>query len=165
MQKIRMIILFIFIFWVVFIKGHNVYAKEMEILNYKTFIEYTNDKVDEYGEEYITEIKDILIGEFVITAYCPCSKCCGKWANGYTASGTKAKAGRTIGVDPKIIPYGSKVKIGRKTYIAEDTGGAIKGKKQIDVFCRSHFEALCKGVKYKKVYLIQKKKVRIKCKK
>ena len=78
---------------------------------------------------------------------------------------TKAKAGRTIGVDPEIIPYGSKVKIGRKTYIAEDTGGAIKGKKQIDVFCRSHFEALCKGVKYKKVYLIQKKKVRIKCKK
>ena len=69
MQKIRMIILFIFIFWVVFIKGHNVYAKEMEILNYKTFIEYTNDTVDKYGEEYITEIKDVLIGEFVITAY------------------------------------------------------------------------------------------------
>lgn len=105
------------------------------------------------------------LGKYKITHYCACSRCCGKWANGYTASGTKAKAGRTIGVDPKIIPYGSKVKIGRKTYIAEDTGGAIKGKKQIDVFCRSHFEALCKGVKYKKVYLIQKKKVRIKCKK
>ena len=116
-----------------------------------------------YKTKYITTKK--YLGVYKITHYCACSRCCGKWANGYTASGTKAKAGRTIGVDPKIIPYGSKVKIGRKTYIAEDTGGAIKGKKQIDVFCRSHFEALCKGVKYKKVYLIQKKKVRIKCKK
>ena len=23
------------------------------------------------------------------TAYCPCSKCCGSYANGYTASGMK----------------------------------------------------------------------------
>ena len=115
-----------------------------------------------YKTKYITTKK--YLGRYRITHYCACSRCCGK-TDGITASGTKAKAGRTIGVDPKVIPYGSKVKIGKKIYTAEDTGGAIKGKKHIDIFCKTHSEALRKGVKYKKVYLIQKKKVRIKCKK
>ena len=115
-----------------------------------------------YKTKYITTKK--YLGIYKITHYCACRKCCGKWANGITASGTKAKAGRTIGVDPNVIPYGSKVKIGKKIYTAEDTGSAIKGKKHIDIFCKSHFEALLKGVKYKKIYLIKKKKVRVKCK-
>lgn len=150
MQKIRMIILFIFIFWVVFIKGHNVYAKEMEILNYKTFIEYTNDKVDEYGEEYITEIKDILIGEFVITAYCPCSKCCGK-STGITASGSVAQANHTIAADTKILPFNTEVIINGEKYVVEDTGGAIKSNR-IDMFFNTHSEALNYGKKKEKVY-------------
>ena len=101
------------------------------------------------------------LGKYKITHYCACRRCCGK-TDGITASGTKAKAGRTIGVDPNVIPYGSKVKIGKKIYVAEDTGSAIKGKKQIDIFCNSHSEALRKGIKYQKVYLIQKKKKKVK---
>jgi 3D (Asp-Asp-Asp) domain-containing protein len=53
-----------------------------------------------------------------------------------TATGTYPRAGRTIAVDPRVIPYGSKVKIpalGNNTYIAEDTGGAIRGM-HIDVY-------------------------------
>lgn len=110
-----------------------------------------------YKTEYITTKQ--YFGKYKITYYCPCRKCCGKYTR--TASGTKPKAGRTISVDPKKIKLGSKIKIGNKIYIAEDTGGAIKGKK-IDIFVRTHKEALRKGVKYKKVYLIQKKKVRVK---
>ncbi len=51
-----------------------------------------------------------------------------------TATGTKPRWG-TIAVDPKVIPYGTKVYIPQfdKTFIAEDTGGAIKGNK-IDIF-------------------------------
>lgn len=78
------------------------------------------------------------------TAYCPCVECCGK-DDGITASGTKAKEGRTIAVDPTIISYGTKVEIGGNTYYAEDTGGAIKGNR-IDVFFYSHEEALEFGV-------------------
>lgn len=60
---------------------------------------------------------------------------------GITFSGTKASAGRTIAVDPSVIPLGSSVKITFPEkyrhmdgiYIAEDTGRLIKGN-SIDVF-------------------------------
>lgn len=74
------------------------------------------------------------------TAYCPCKKCCGK-TDGITATGTQATAGRTIAVDPSIIPYGTEVIINGHTYIAEDCGGAVKGK-DIDIFFNTHEEAL-----------------------
>ena len=77
--------------------------------------------------------------EMIITAYCPCEKCCGN-SNGITASGTKAKQGRTVAVDPRYIPYGTEIIIDGQTYIAEDCGGAIKGNR-IDLFFDSHSEA------------------------
>ena len=93
------------------------------------------------------------LGEFKLTAYCNCKKCCGKWAGGPTASGKMPKQGRTIAVDPKVIPLGSKVVINGITYIAEDTGSAIKNKR-IDVYFDSHKEALKFGVQYAKVYVV-----------
>ena len=88
-----------------------------------------------------------LIGTFEATAYCHCTKCCGANAKGITASGTKVKANRTIAVDPKVIPLGSKVHIeGFGDYIAEDIGGAIKGYK-IDIYFQTHQDALNFGRK------------------
>ena len=95
-------------------------------------------------------------GVYMITAYCPCSKCCGYHSNGITATGTKARQGRTIAVDPDIIPYGTRVKIGKLWYTAEDCGSKVK-KRHIDLFFNSHQDALDWGVKYKKIY---RKKVR-----
>ena len=95
---------------------------------------------------YVTE--KTYLGKFKITYYCPCSKCSGKWGR-KTSTGKLAKEGRTIAVDSKVIPYGSKIKIGSKTYVAEDCGGAIKGKR-IDVFIESHKKCIKNGVKYKK---------------
>lgn len=98
----------------------------------------------------------ILLGEFKLTAYCSCEKCCGKSVNdpyyGITASGTIATAGRTVAVDPTVIPIGSEVVINDHTYIAEDVGGAIK-ENRIDVYFNSHEEALEFGVQYADVYL------------
>lgn len=74
------------------------------------------------------------------TAYCPCEKCCGK-SDGITATGIKATAGRTIAIDPSVIPYGSEIEIDGHTYIAEDCGGCVKGNK-IDIFFDTHKEAL-----------------------
>ena len=60
---------------------------------------------------------------------------------------TKSKA---IAVDKRLIPLGTKVKIGKIIYTAEDTGGAIKGKR-IDVYYSSHRQASAHGVKYRKI--------------
>ena len=80
------------------------------------------------------------LGKYKLTAYCGCKKCSGKWG-ARTASGKKAKQGRTIAVDKRKIKLGSKVQINGKTYvaeyIAEDVGGGVKGK-HIDVFFKSH---------------------------
>ena len=70
------------------------------------------------------------LGEFEITAYCG-GTCCSS-GTGITASGNVAEEGKTIGVDPDIIPLGSKVKIvfadgTEHVYRADDTGSAING--------------------------------------
>jgi peptidoglycan hydrolase CwlO-like protein len=91
------------------------------------------------------------LGSFKITHYCSCYYCSGGWGNS-TASGAIATVGRTIAVDPKVIPLGSKVIINGYVYVAEDTGGAIKGNK-IDIYVKDHQTALNKGVYYTDVYL------------
>jgi 3D (Asp-Asp-Asp) domain-containing protein len=93
------------------------------------------------------------LGRFKVTAYCHCVKCCGK-SDGITATGTKVKAGRTIAVDPDVIPLGSKIELDGNTYIAEDVGGAIKGNK-IDLYFNTHNEALKWGVQYKNIKLLE----------
>lgn len=89
---------------------------------------------------------------YKVTAYCACTKCCGK-TNGITASGTKATAGRTIATDGKFA-FGTKLSINGTTYIVEDRGGAIKGNK-IDVYFNTHAEALSWGVKYLPVEVVE----------
>lgn len=89
---------------------------------------------------------------YKITAYCPCSKCCGK-TNGITASGTKATAGRTVAASSKFA-FGTKLNIGGHIYTVEDRGGAIKGNK-IDIFVSTHAQALQWGVRYLPVSVVQ----------
>ena len=81
----------------------------------------------------------------IATAYDLSVESCGKTrdhpAYGITFTGTRATYGRTIAVDPKVIPLGSTVYIHfpeeyahmNGIYIAEDTGRLIKGNK-IDIF-------------------------------
>lgn len=103
-------------------------------------------------EEKIEEKpKQKYLGEYKITYYCACMKCCGK-TNGITASGEKVKAGITVAA-PKEFPFGTKLLINGNTYIVQDRGGAIKNKR-IDIYCETHEEALKNGVDYYDVYEI-----------
>lgn len=95
--------------------------------------------------------KKVYLGKYTCTAYCGCRKCNGKYYGCRTASGTKPKAGRTIAVDPRKIKLKSKVMINGRVYTAEDTGGAIKGKK-IDIFFSTHKKCKKFGRKKMKVY-------------
>lgn len=98
--------------------------------------------------EIVSEYTEMTV---VATAYCPCEICCGEWALTrpvdeygepiiYTASGERATQGRTIAVDPDVIPLGTEVIINGQTYVAQDTGSAVVGN-HIDIFFSSHEEA------------------------
>lgn len=97
------------------------------------------------------EPETISLGEYKLTAYCPCEHCSDGWGNN-TSTGAIATQGRTIAVDPKVIPYGTKIVIDGHEYVAEDCGGAIKGNR-IDVYFDNHQEALEFGVQYKEIFV------------
>jgi len=83
-----------------------------------------------------------------VTAYCACSKCCGKWADGFTASGHKIQQGDKFCAADKSIPVGTMITIpgyGRVSVL--DRGGVIRGNR-LDVFFDTHQEALNWGVKF-----------------
>lgn len=92
------------------------------------------------------------LGEYELTAYCPCPTCCGGYADGITSTGTEATAGRTIAVDPSKIPYGTVIYINGIEYVAEDCGGAIKGKK-LDIFFDTHDEAVAFGRQTAEIFI------------
>ena len=86
-----------------------------------------------------------------VTAYCPCEKCCGRFADGITASGVPA-VGRIIAAPPDI-PFGTEIFIEGYGYAkVQDRGGAIKGKR-LDVLFPSHQQALNWGVHYLRIEL------------
>ncbi len=104
------------------------------------------------SKEKTEEVKQtdgtISLGTYKLTAYCACSKCCGKWASGYTASGTLATQGRTVAAGNNL-PFGTKLLINGNVYTVEDRG---VGNGTIDIFFNSHQEALKFGVKYAEVF-------------
>ena len=92
------------------------------------------------------------LGTWRVTAYCTCSKCCGEFSDGITASGKKA-IGKIVAA-PKSIPFGTLLSIpGYGVAPVEDRGGAIKGRK-LDLLFPSHQAALNWGVKHIEVLRI-----------
>ena len=91
------------------------------------------------------------IGECTITAYCPCAECCGRLADGTTATGLPAGPG-IVAVDPDVIPLGSTVIIDGQKYLAADTGSGEEGL-HIDIFLASHEETVAHGVRTAEVWV------------
>lgn len=89
------------------------------------------------------------LGDWITTAYCPCSICCGQWATGCTASGVLATSNHTVACG--ILPFGTQVMIDGIIYTVEDTG--VDGE-WIDIFFDTHEEALAYGMQTKAVYLV-----------
>ncbi|MBO1264979.1 DUF348 domain-containing protein [Proteiniclasticum sp. SCR006] len=78
--------------------------------------------------------------------------------DGITATGTvprRVEGGwSTIAVDPRVIPYGTKVYVENYGYaIAEDTGGAIKGNR-VDLYMNSVSAALNWGRRNVTIYIL-----------
>lgn len=117
------------------------------------------EKPSEIVTERATEPQYISLGTFTITAYCSCEKCCGQWAYNrpnnvvYGASGAELIADYSIAVDVDLIPYGEKIIINNREYIAHDCGGAIDGKR-IDIYMSSHEKALQWGVQNIEIFKV-----------
>jgi 3D (Asp-Asp-Asp) domain-containing protein len=87
------------------------------------------------------------------TAYDPGPRSCGKWANGYTATGVKAEKG-IVAVDERVIPMGTRLYIpGYGFAVAADRGSAIKGMR-IDLCFPTYEEAIRFGRRRLNVYLL-----------
>lgn len=110
---------------------------------------YTAGSIGEVNAE--KDMYGMNLGEFKLTYYCSCELCCDV-ETGITATGKPVVEGRTIAVDPSVIPYGTQVIIGGHIFTAEDCGGAIKDNK-IDIYVNNHQKALELGVNYADVYL------------
>ncbi len=97
---------------------------------------------------------DYVIRKCLVTAYCPCRRCCGRHANGRTAG--KTNAWKMIGVATfwNAIPKWTIVDIpgiGKK--VVDDNGSAMerswkRGVYHIDVRMPYHYQARNYGVKY-----------------
>ena len=121
-----------------------------ETINQNATIEETNEETipetdevmpeDELSAGESTEVSKKYIGKFELSFY---SK--EQFPNSPTSTGVMPEVGRTVAVDPKVIPYGTSIEIdGFGVRIAEDTGGAIKGKK-LDIFVQTTAEAFQLG--------------------
>ena len=110
-------------------------------------------KGSEYGPFISPEITYVDLGTFRCTAYCPCCDCSEEYGK-LTATGTTCQEGRTIAVDPDVIPYGTKVLINGHEYVAEDCGGAIEGN-EIDIYMEDHAETDSFGVQYLEVQQVK----------
>jgi 3D (Asp-Asp-Asp) domain-containing protein len=88
------------------------------------------------------------LGMFTVVAYC-------QGGNGLlTATGATCKAGRTVAVDPKVIPYGTRIYIdGIGERIAEDCGG-FRGK-VVDVYFKTAAECWDWGKRQREVWIIE----------
>ena len=104
----------------------------------------------------------VSLGEYKLTSYCACEKCCGYWAtirpldeNGdpivYTASGAIARQGVTVAADTSILPFGTVILIGGEEFTVQDVGGGVDGK-HIDIYFDNHAAALEFGVRHETIY-------------
>jgi len=87
---------------------------------------------------------------YTITAYCPKECCCGRFADGVTASGKEVKRGM---VACNIVPFGTKLEIEGKKYVVEDRGSKkyFDKQKRIDIYFETHEEAVRFGVRHAEV--------------
>ena len=99
----------------------------------------------------------VSLGTFITSGYCNEAyyHICNDGTPDTTATMTTPTPGRTIAVDPTVIPYGSEVMINGHTYIAEDCGNAIKGKR-IDILYDNHDIAFAHGMQEVEVFIKNK---------
>lgn len=149
-------------------KDKDAEATEVDAIFYTPKVQETEPTISPIPTE--APVEELLIeepvmtklGEYTITAYCPCEICCGIWAknrpNGivYGAAGIELQEGHSVAAPN--LPFGTILYIeGLGEYVVEDRPASWVAEKYddkiIDIYFLSHDEALEFGFQQKKVYL------------
>ncbi|MBR3276601.1 MAG: hypothetical protein IKG08_08390 [Eubacterium sp.] len=89
----------------------------------------------------------IYLGQFTLTAYCPCPACNGPYSG--TASGAPLRSGHTVAMGG--VPFGTKLYINGTVYTVEDRGTPYGW---VDIFFDTHPETEAFGMRTADVYLV-----------
>ena len=168
MRKLKTLIQTVIVIVILFLLASPIlvtYAKNISENNEMITVEET--KEEEEKEEYLLtagietilekelpsvqrrELTLVSIGDYKLTAYCSCERCCGKWSQfNKTASGTTPQQGRTVACNS--LEFGTRIVINGSIYTVEDTGNM--GNNVIDIYFNSHEAALSFGVQYAEVH-------------
>jgi 3D (Asp-Asp-Asp) domain-containing protein len=97
----------------------------------------------------------VSLGEYQITAYCSCEKCCGAWAlNRKTvvgAAGVELQEGVSVA---SALPFGTEILIdGIGEYVVQDRTADWIGDDVIDIYFEKHQEALNFGKQKREVFI------------
>ena len=149
-------------------KDKDAEATEVDAIFYTPKVQETEPSVTPMPTE--APVEELLIeepvmtklGEYTITAYCPCETCCGIWAknrpNGivYGAAGIELQEGYSVAAPG--LPFGTILYIeGLGEYVVEDRPASWVAEKYdgkiIDIYFLSHDDALEFGLQHRTVYL------------
>jgi 3D (Asp-Asp-Asp) domain-containing protein len=120
-------------------------------------------ELDEMKVEPELELEPEYFGNWRITAYCACEKCCGEWAKNRPggiivgAAGTELHEGVSIA---SPLPFGTRVYIdGVGEYVVQDRTASWVAEKYnneiVDVYFDNHDAASAFGLQYHDVYIIE----------
>lgn len=128
-----------------------VYADEGIAADYTESAAVSYEAPAETASEAAAVSSMTYLGNFRLTAYCACEKCCGKWAalnpNHLTASGAPAVEGVTVAMGG--VPFGTQLSINGHIYTVQDRGTPYG---HVDIYFSDHASALAFGQKYADVY-------------
>lgn len=167
-----------FAFWIITLVIAAVIGSSITALVMKARAEETVEPVETEPTFFTQEVQEIeptptstpmtepameSLGEYRITAYCPCEICCGEWANKRTngivvgAYGVELEPGVSIAAP---FPAGTKLYIdGIGEYTVQDklaTWVVEKyDSKVIDIYFESHEDAKAFGLQHKEVFIMK----------
>jgi len=108
-------------------------------------------EAEQNGEAQVGEVSEWRTVRMRVTAYCACRRCCGRHANGRTASNHRIRRGDVFVASDKMYRFGTKMAIpgynNSQAVKVLDRGRVIKGNR-LDVFIPSHRRARKWGVRY-----------------
>ncbi|MHC4871595.1 MAG: hypothetical protein ACYTFY_07105 [Planctomycetota bacterium] len=99
-------------------------SRDIELIPQKKEVKAETKSADRPARQAKNKETETIVAK--VTAYCPCYRCCGKFANGRTSTRTNAWR-QGIASDPSVIPYGTLVSVpGYGSAKVDDTGIAMR---------------------------------------